>query len=54
MAHKKFGVKPAEWWKHMRWMKRPQEKRVRQDARRQARDDHDRIQEGAGGTTLRR
>lgn len=33
MAHKKFGVKPREWWKHMRGAKRPQEKRVRGDAK---------------------
>jgi hypothetical protein len=30
MAHKKFGVRPKEWWKHLRWQKRYQEKTTRQ------------------------
>lgn len=34
MAHKKYGVKPPEWWKHLRFMKRPTEKRTRKDGKR--------------------
>lgn len=39
MAHKKFGVRPAEWWKHMRWMKRYQEKRVRADSKKRIKEE---------------
>ena len=39
MAHKKFGVRPKEWWKHLRWQKRYQEKTVRQHGKRTARDE---------------
>ncbi len=33
MASKKHGVKPSEWWKHLRWAKRLNNKRVRKDGR---------------------
>ncbi len=36
MAHKKFGPKPPEWWKHMRWQKRLAEKRVREASKKLA------------------
>lgn len=29
MAHKNHGVKPIEWWKHLRWRKRTQNRLVR-------------------------
>lgn len=29
MAHKKYGVQPLEWWKHMRFLKKSQNKKVR-------------------------
>ena len=29
MASKKYGVKPTEWWKHLRWEKRRNNKKVR-------------------------
>jgi len=31
----KGWVKTVEWWKHLRWMKRPQNKRVRADGKKQ-------------------
>lgn len=29
MASKRYGVKPTEWWKHLRWEKRRNNKKVR-------------------------
>lgn len=34
-------VKKAEWWKHLKWMKRYQSKRERQNAKKQTRDTDD-------------
>ena len=31
----KGGVKTIEWWKHLRYVKRPQNKRVRKDGKKQ-------------------
>ena len=42
MAHKKYGVKTREWHKHLRdryGTKRPQERLVRADGKRQIRDE---------------
>lgn len=39
MAHKKFGARPPEWWKHLRWQKRPAEKRVRTNARKHIKEE---------------
>ncbi len=33
------GVRPKEWWKHLRWMKKYQQKIVRQDGKRQVREE---------------
>lgn len=35
MAHVKKGMltRPREWWKHLKWMKRPQNKGERQAAK---------------------
>jgi len=33
MAHKKYGVKPTEWWKHMKWAKKVMNKKLRQLAK---------------------
>lgn len=43
MAHKKFGVKPPEWWKHLRWQKRPAEKRTRKDGKKQIGEEVSRV-----------
>ena len=29
MGHKKYGVKPIEWWKHMTWAKKVMNRKVR-------------------------
>lgn len=31
----KGSVKTVEWWKHLRWRKRDQNKRVREDGKKQ-------------------
>ena len=31
----KGSVKPVEWWKHLRWRKRDQNKLVRKDGKKQ-------------------
>ena len=38
MASKKFGVKPTEWWKHLRGEKRPNNKRVRKDGKKKIKE----------------
>ncbi len=41
-ASKRRGsVKTLEWWKHMRWRKRGQNKLVRRDGRKQIREQLD-------------
>lgn len=37
MASKKYGTKPPEWWKHLRWQKRPFWKKSRGQAKRDIR-----------------
>ena len=32
-------VKPLEWWRHLRWRKRDQNKKVRQDGKKQTREE---------------
>ena len=39
-------VKPVEWWQHLRWRKRDQNKKVRQDGKKQTQ------QENSDGTTI--
>lgn len=34
----KGAVKTVEWWKHLRWRKRDQNKRVREDGKKQVKD----------------
>lgn len=29
MASKRYGVKPTEWWKHMKWAKKVMNKKLR-------------------------
>ncbi len=36
MASKKYGIKAGEWWKHLRWTKRPFWKRHRRADKRKA------------------
>jgi hypothetical protein len=35
----KGGIRPKEWWKHLRWRKKCHQKTVRQDGKRQLRED---------------
>lgn len=35
----KGAVKTLQFWKHLRWAKRPQNKRVRQDGKKQIREE---------------
>ena len=37
----KGGVRTVEWWKHLRWRKKCQQKLVRRDGKRQARETDD-------------
>lgn len=37
-SERKGGVKPVEWWKHLRDRKRDQNKKVRQDGKRLIKD----------------
>ena len=32
-------VKPVEWWQHLRWRKRDQNKKVRQDGKKQTQQE---------------
>lgn len=34
-SQRRGGVKSIEWWKHLRHQKRPQNKRVRKDGKKQ-------------------
>ena len=38
MASKRHGVKPTEWWKHLRWAKRVNNKRVRKGGKQQTKE----------------
>lgn len=30
MGSKRYGIKPIEWWKHMKWHKKTMNKKLRQ------------------------
>lgn len=40
-SKRKGSVKTVEWWKHLRWRKRAQNKKVRKDSERVINEDRD-------------